>query len=285
MIRPARAGDEAAIDTFLSRHAETSMFLRANLHRFGLFNRDHPNATEYFVVDGAGLRAVLGHSNGGFLMLQAPDATPMFWNDVSTLMQGRQVVGMSGVPDQITALKTALDLQQATYSMDDAEPLYRLDLARLRDVGTAEIRKPTPDDVPLLHDWTYDYDVSTLGAPDNLQTRDRVRAEVARMLDAGTTRLLIENGRPVAKTAFNATLPDMVQIGGVYTPPDLRNRGYGRQVVAAHLAEVRQQGVRSAILFASGAPACRAYEAIGFRRIGAYTLSILQTPVQIGITS
>jgi predicted GNAT family acetyltransferase len=40
----------------------------------------------------------------------------------------------------------------------------------------------------------------------------------------------------------------------------------------------REGGARTAILFASGPAACRAYEAIGFRHIGSYALAILKEP-------
>ena len=40
-------------------------------------------------------------------------------------------------------------------------------------------------------------------------------------------------------------------------------------------------GVREAILFASGEAACRAYAAIGFQRIGVYTLVILRTALKV----
>ncbi len=79
-------------------------------------------------------------------------------------------------------------------------------------------------------------------------------------------------GEPLAMTSFNAILPDMVQIGNVYVPPELRRRGYARVVVARHLARVRAEGVRRAILFASGPAASRAYESIGFREEGSFTL-------------
>ena len=47
------------------------------------------------------------------------------------------------------------------------------------------------------------------------------------------------------------------------------------------MQEERAHGVETAILFASGPAACRAYEAIGFRRIGAYTLAILKNPITV----
>ena len=83
-----------------------------------------------------------------------------------------------------------------------------------------------------------------------------------------------EQGAPVAYSAFNARLPEIVQVGGVWTPPDRRGRGYARAVVAGSLLEARAEGVRRAVLFTSNPMARRAYEALGFRKIGEYGLVI-----------
>ncbi|AZO32277.1 GNAT family N-acetyltransferase [Mesorhizobium sp. M1B.F.Ca.ET.045.04.1.1] len=40
-----------------------------------------------------------------------------------------------------------------------------------------------------------------------------------------------------------------VQISGVWTPPEVRNRGYGRAVVAGALREAARDGVTRAVLF------------------------------------
>jgi predicted GNAT family acetyltransferase len=80
---------------------------------------------------------------------------------------------------------------------------------------------------------------------------------------------------------FNATLPEIVQIGGVYTPAALRGKGYARRAVALHLAEARAAGVARAVLFAANDAAARAYQAIGFRRADPFTLFLLATPTRI----
>ncbi len=88
------------------------------------------------------------------------------------------------------------------------------------------------------------------------------------MLDVG--------GTIVATTAFNAQIPEMVQVGGVYTPPASRGRGYARCVVAGSLLDARADGTADrAILFTPNPAAARAYEAIGFRRISDYALVML----------
>src|SRR5438552_2962199 len=70
--------------------------------------------------------------------------------------------------------------------------------------------------------------------------------------------LLEDRGEPLSYTAFNARLPDIVQVGGVWTPPALRGRGYARCAVAGSLLEARAGGARRAILFTSSASAARA---------------------------
>ena len=82
----------------------------------------------------------------------------------------------------------------------------------------------------------------------------------------------------MAKSSFNARIKEAVQIGGVWTPPELRNRGYGRSAVAASLLEARSEGVEKAILFTGGdnIPAQKAYTSLGFQPIGRYRIFLLQ---------
>jgi uncharacterized protein len=76
----------------------------------------------------------------------------------------------------------------------------------------------------------------------------------------------------VACCCFNARLPHAVRIGSVWTPPELRRRGYGRSVVAGALKTARREGARRAFLFTrwDNLPARRAYEPLGFARAGEY---------------
>jgi len=81
----------------------------------------------------------------------------------------------------------------------------------------------------------------------------------------------------VSYSVFNAMLADIVQIGGVWTPQELRGRGYARSVVAGSLLAARKQGIARAVLFAdpANAAARRAYLSLGFRIVGDYGLVLL----------
>jgi predicted GNAT family acetyltransferase len=61
--------------------------------------------------------------------------------------------------------------------------------------------------------------------------------------------VLTERDRPVAYSAFNAALPDMVQSGGVWTPPEPWGCGYGRMALAGSLLTASTKGADRAVLF------------------------------------
>ncbi len=283
MIRKARPGDEAAIDAFLARHADTSMFLRSNLLEYGLARSAASRATTYWLSeDASGIRAVFGRSNGGFVMMQAADATDADWIAFRDSMTGQSILGITGDAQQVATGRAFLGLDGLAYALDDVEPLYCLSLdALILPEGPGHLRAPVEADRALLEGWHRDYVTELrMSTPARVAAEAEERAE--RSILAGQTRLLIHDDRPVAMTAFNARLPDMVQIGAVYAPAALRSNGYARRAVALHLAEARAEGVQEAVLFASSAPACRAYEAIGFARVGAYHLAILKEPFTVG---
>jgi predicted GNAT family acetyltransferase len=71
-------------------------------------------------------------------------------------------------------------------------------------------------------------------------------------------------------------LPDIVQLGGVYTPAELRGRGYAKCSVAGSLLAAREGGATRAVLFTQNPSAARSYEAVGFRALGQYGLVLLR---------
>jgi predicted GNAT family acetyltransferase len=94
--------------------------------------------------------------------------------------------------------------------------------------------------------------------------------------------VLEHNHKPVACTAFNSTTKEAVQIGGVWTPLELRGRGYARCAVAASLLDARAEGARQAILFTgiNNVAAQKAYLALGFEHVGDYRILLLRPPLK-----
>lgn len=82
------------------------------------------------------------------------------------------------------------------------------------------------------------------------------------------------DGAYVSKAGTNAVGFGFAQIGGVFTPPAARRRGYARAVVSA-LAEKILQGGRRPVLFVKkeNGAAAALYHSLGFRKICGYTIA------------
>jgi GNAT superfamily N-acetyltransferase len=276
MIRALGAGDESALEAFLIRHADFSMFLRSNSRAAGLVYEGKPLQAEYVAAfDGGDIVAVAAHCWNNMLLVQAPI-------DVAAVARAaveqsrRPVAGLSGPADQVLAARSALGLDDRPAPKFGREELFALDLkdlvvpAPLGD-GRWICRRPRSDELEFLIDWRVDFAREALQFPDSPTLHSECEHELRLVYERGSNWVL-DDGGLVSYSAFNARLPDIVQIGGVWTPRELRGRGYGRAVVAGSLLEVRETGVRRAVLFAERQDAKRAYQGIGFRVVGDYGL-------------
>lgn len=275
-----RPGDEPRVDEFLRQHTASSLFLRSNLGAAGLIDRGqvYQGAWVAAQADGA-LQGVVCHAWNGTLLLQAPDE-PAILAEFAVATSARRVHGLIGPCDQVERVRRALRLTRARAVLDEREALFSLDLAALavpsilRD-KVVECRRSAPADLDTLASWRKAYE-ETLFKPPHV---DRGHAATMRRLhDDGWLFVLSAGGDLVAMCAYNAVVPDCVQIGGVWTPSHLRRRGYGRAVVAGALLEARAAGVTTSILFTSGQndAAVRAYHSLGYEKIGCYGLLLFR---------
>ena len=278
MIRRALPGDVAALDAFLATHAETSMFLRSNIAAHGLGDSGHRLATTVHIWSERGaIRAVFGRTRRGDVICQAQGAPAEAFRAYAEIIAPLPMTVISGPPEQTAALISALGLGGAAFRLNQVEPLYRLDLARLPDCADV-IRPPGPQDASLLADWFFDYGVDIKATAADEPARQAARERADYCITKGSLRLLIDQDRPVAMSDFNAEVADLVQLGGVFVPRALRNAARGRRVVHAQLREAQDRGIRTAVLFANNPAAARAYEALGFEHIGGYRVAVLRVP-------
>ena len=276
MIRILRRGDEATLEAFLAPRAETSMFLRANSRAAGFEDRGEPmQATYAAAFEAKRIVAVAAHCWNGVVLIQAPRHAGEV-AQVAIDASGRRLTGIIGPVDQVRAARDVLGL--VSPRMDDADDLYALDLAALRVPDALErlsFRRPRESERPLLFAWREQYLVETHLAAPGARLSEEARSGIELSHQQHAHWVLQDGKKLVAYTAFNARLPDIVQVGGVWTPPDLRGRGYARCAVAASLLQARAEGARRAILFTSSASGARAYEALGFVRTGQFGLLFL----------
>ncbi|MEZ4613990.1 MAG: GNAT family N-acetyltransferase [Caldilineaceae bacterium] len=204
------------------------------------------------------------------------------------IASGRAVAGVIGPADQVRAVCRGLGVGPAEFKMSGAEGLFALPLAELNvptalRCGAVVGRRMTAADIAQLAIWRMAYNHEALGDPDDEAGWAQAHQEIERAYVEGNTWVLEAAGQPVAMTSFNATLPEAVQVGGVYTPPVRRRLGYGRAVVAASLSEAQAAGVQRAVLFTDddNIAAQTAYQALGFRRVADWGLVLFKEPVTV----
>ena len=85
---------------------------------------------------------------------------------------------------------------------------------------------------------------------------------------------LVKNGHFVAKGGTNALGKKYVQLGGIYTLPSERKKGYATEILNHISAEMQAQG-KKMVLFAKtkNEPALRLYEKCGFCKIGRFEIA------------
>lgn len=285
-IRILEPGDEARVEAFLRPRVASSMFLLGNMRTSGLCDTGKPYGGTYAAcLEGAAIVGIVAHYWNGVLIFQAPGNENPLWR-AAVAASKRPIGGLIGPDDQVTVAGDALHIDEADTQMDEREILYALNLDDLilpdalqseRVIG----RRAEPGDVDILTAWSVAYSVEAIGEEESPALWKSDRKSAMRTVEQRRKWILECEGKPAAMTGFNAAIAEAVQVGGVYTPPALRSRGYARCVVAASLLDARAEGAEQAILFTGreNVPAQRAYEALGFRPIGDYRIVLLRDPI------
>jgi RimJ/RimL family protein N-acetyltransferase len=281
-VRTLVPGDEPELEGFLSERPDTTMFLRGNLRAVGLRDEGERYQGTYAAAfeDGRVVGAAAHYWNGN-VVVESPRAL----GEVvacAVRASGRSVRGILGPWAQVVEARENLGVASAPTQLDSKEELYAVELSGLKlppalAEGRVVCRPPRRDELDLVTRWAIAYGRETLQEREGPEQAESARARIETAQAEGRQWVLETEGRAVAYTAFNAALPDCVQIGGVFTPPELRGRGYARCAVAGSLLTARGRGVRRSVLFtqSDNHAAQTAYRAIGYERVGDYGLVLL----------
>ena len=281
MIREAGPEDRALLEALLLRRIDGAMFPLSNLRTQGVGRGDFPaadfRASRFWLVGGQG---VVGVNRRGMVMPLLEGGADL--SGLRAAMAGCLVSGAVGPVACVRQVLAALGLDGLPARLDRDEPGFALDLAALRvpDAAGAVLVPASDAWRDVLVAWRAAYHGDVLGTVGR-QAQDRAAEEIAGYIAEGSHRVLLRDGQPVAMTGFNARLAEIVQVGGVYTPPALRGRGHAKAAVALHLAEARDAGVGRAVLFAASEAAARAYLGIGFQPSLEFALVLLTDPATV----
>lgn len=278
-MRILRPGDEAILSAFLAKSPETAMFLRSNLAAAGLADNDQPyQATYVGAFDGEALAGVAAFCWNGNVMLHAPtERAAELVAAALAARPGRSCQGVLGAPDAVAEVLRLPAFADRHLRVAARQVLLACDLAELPSptAHTDRVRLANLKDRDALAEWRHAYLCETLGAQTSPALLAQAQDEIDRAIDAGRLYLLCMGDNALATAAFNATLPEIVQVGGLYCPPEERGLGYGRIVLHGALLAARDKGVARAVLFAAEAnvAALRSSQALGFKPVADYALA------------
>ncbi|MEH2146085.1 GNAT family N-acetyltransferase [Nostoc sp.] len=274
-LRTLQPGDEVLLEAFLLQHTDTSMFLRSNWRAAGLLDEGARFQGTYIAayIDET-IVAVAAHFWNGMVIVQAPVHLPEVVQAV-VAQSGRAISGISGPAAQVEATKSILGLSNRPTQLNESEILFSLTLRDLQipqALASAKVqcRLPHVEELELLTEWCAAYNVETLGQTDTSSLRPACRLVIEARQSTAMHWVLVAEDTLVSYSAFNASLPDIVQIGGVWTPLALRGKGYAKSVVAGSLLDARSLLVKRAILFTgdNNQAAQAVYRGIGFLPTG-----------------
>ena len=127
---------------------------------------------------------------------------------------------------------------------------------------SGRLRVATPDDLDLVAEWISDFESEALASIGSRSTKEsaarRIAASEIHLWCAPESRTMAASVRPTSRA---------VAIGGVYTPPEWRRRGYATACVAALSELLLQRGFERCVLYTdlSNPTSNSIYTRIGYR--------------------
>ncbi len=283
MIQDVTDSDLERVRAYLEAHMDSSLFLLSNLATLGPRLGEHPNSGNYrCVVEQETIVAVFSLTRRGNLLVQgagradlaeqilrACDAEPIGVTGV---------IGDWGTAEALWRLVCADPSFEPTLSQKDL--LFTLPLtSSVIEAHTADARLLSVDDFELWEPLNAAY-LAELRIPMEL-SHDRRRAEFESGARAARWWGAFDGDRLVAIAGLNAVYARLGQVGGVYSRPEERCKGYGSAVMRQLIADCRTRHRFERLALFTGhdrLAARRLYESLGFQPGGTFGLLLGTRP-------
>jgi predicted GNAT family acetyltransferase len=271
------------VRAFLERHVDSSLFLLGNLADHGLGLGPSMNSGNFKMIEESGqIVAVFCLTRRGNLLVQTGGRRdlhePILAACAAETHPLKGVVGEFQGADSIwQELRKGTNFQPGFASK---EPLYSRALdAELPARSQHVVRRVGLDDFArwdeLMHAFLAEEGLPMQGTLE--ERRDGFRF----MLEAGRGWVALDGADLVATATLNARVGSAGQLGGVFTVPERRRRGFSRAVLVELMHDTRARlGLTRLALFTGerSTPARTLYESLGFCQVGEFALFFAAEP-------
>jgi predicted GNAT family acetyltransferase len=180
---------------------------------------------------------------------------------------GLTMMGVLGAHQAARAFARPWELGGAQVHEANRQPIYRLARKPEMPSTPGRLREATTGDIDLLTGWWQGFarDVDQ-GEVSEGQARSIAVERIGR---SDQMTYVWELDRPVSMALATGPTPHGIRIAGVYTPPDLRGRGYATACVSAVSRLQMEQGRQFCFLFTDAEnPTSNAiYRRIGYEQV------------------
>lgn len=272
------AQDRNELIAFLQAHEDYSLFLLSNLETYGLLLGTHSYSGNYKIVRDQGkLIAVFCLVRAGTLLIHSEKSDVAFFNAVvkSCLEENIPISGLLGEWEVCSRLWRVLKEKGiiASETFVSKEVLYATDIQH-------QIIEAQPN-VRLLQqaDWVQWIDlrmayIEEMKLPSQ-QSIDEIRMEFKMDVELKIAWGLFLDKDLVSIADLNAKAMDLGQVGGVYTVPKYRKKGFSSAVMRQLMHDVKHiHNLRKLIIFTGedNVSARKVYESLGVAAIGNFAL-------------
>ena len=142
--------------------------------------------------------------------------------------------------------------------------IYRLDKVNDALLSPGRFRPATMADKELVAKWAHGFHAEIYG-----DTRNMPESDITPSLNLGWV-FLWEDGKPVSMALKTHPTDKGMNVGGVYTPPEFRGKGYATSCVAELSRHILQSGKEFCMLYTDLAnPTSNSiYKKIGYQEVG-----------------
>jgi hypothetical protein len=260
--------DRPALKALLEQDHAATLYLRSLIHEFGVSPTAHMGHGRFIGARrGGDLEAVVFMGNARNLTSwgEAEYVAPALERALQNPGSPRLFVGPA---EHAGLVRRAFAKTGASPFLDRDQAYYVLMPEWLASLEEIDVRPARADDlaaVALAH--------AAMTEEDLLIPRARLDMERLRQLSRQRIAqrkiwVIVESEHLVFKTEESGNAGDGILVGGVFTDPLYRGRGYAARGIAGWARRLFGEGLQMMALHvnAANAPAIRAYENVGFRR-------------------
>jgi predicted GNAT family acetyltransferase len=144
----------------------------------------------------------------------------------------------AGEWSRITGLRSHQNLSMRIFKLTRVRPI---------NDSPGAFRRALPTDRALLGSWMHAFFIEALGHDDPAQAEEWLEGS----LKGGARGLFVweDDGEVVSMAGYTGPTPNGIRLTGVYTPPELRGRGYASTCVAALSQYLLEGGRKFVFLF------------------------------------